>query len=621
MTSLVQNAESAGAPQVGDSVGGSMLERALDAQGELLPYALGFFGVALPMFVFAGSYAADAAWMSLIFAQFSLNWAGCYMVVNRFGRRNEPLKPKVRAGLHIIGSLAWALVVAEIALLGFHAGRVRPVLLAMDTAAAVACFFFVSPWLEGLLLIGPAAAAPPLMAFALSGDRSDGTAACGALAVAMALCLVMNRILRKQFALAAEREALMGERAASLVVAEGLAKSKSHIVATLSHEIRNGLTGVTHVLAAAAGGGRTPPSREQLSAALAAAHDLLEVLNATLDTETAGAGRLVLATEPFDPARLARAVVLLTHPKAATKGLELNIRVDELLSPSSGAAIGDVARVRQVLSNLIGNAVKYTARGRVEVRVLRTGSDRLRFEVADTGPGLSAEELELAFEPFRRIERVGLGLPGAGLGLSLSRELARLMGGEVSAESAVGVGSRFWLDVPFDPTAAAGPAFDEPDEAPQALALAPAAARVRNLKVLIAEDDALNAAMLRAILEQLGHQVVHAHDGQRAVELAEVCQFDLIMLDGRMPILSGPDAARGVRSLPGPLGRTPIVAVIGGDVEEAEACLDAGVDQVLRKPVSVAAVARALAGALEAKNGGPRPARSASGPFEVWAAG
>jgi len=373
------------------------------------------------------------------------------------------------------------------------------------------------------------------------------------------------------------------------------------------------------VLAAAAGAGRAAPSREQLSAALAAAHDLLEVLNATLDTETAGAGRLVLASEPFDPARLARAVVLLTHPKAATKGLELNIHIDELLSPSSGAAIGDVLRVRQVLSNLIGNAVKYTARGRVEVRVLRTTPDRLRFEVADTGPGLSAEELEQAFEPFRRIERVGLGLPGAGLGLSLSRELARLMDGEVSAESAVGVGSRFWLDVPFDAAAVAADSFEAHEETPQMLA--PAAGRARNLKILVAEDDALNAAMLRAILEQLGHQVVHAHDGRRAVDLAEVCQFDLIMLDGRMPMLNGPDAARSIRALPSPLGLTPIIAVIGGDVDEAEACLDAGADQVLRKPVSVAAVARAVAGALEAKNGGPRPTRGSSGPFEIWAAG
>ncbi len=189
------------------------------------------------------------------------------------------------------------------------------------------------------------------------------------------------------------------------------------------------------MLSAAASGGRAAPSREQLSAALQAANELLEVLNATLDTETAGAGRLSVAARPFDAARLARSTVLLIRPKAAAKGLELVLHIDESVASGPGAAVGDQVRVRQVLSNLMGNAIKYTARGRVEVRVQRAGEAHLRFEIADTGPGLSGEELERAFEPFSRIDRIGLGVSGAGLGLSLSRELARLMGGEVSAES------------------------------------------------------------------------------------------------------------------------------------------------------------------------------------------
>ena len=611
MTSLAQTAEPApDAP--GD---GSIEIRALDAQGELLPYGLAFFAVALPMFVWAGAYAADAAWMSLIFAQFSLNWAGFYAAVNRMRRKDAAaLSPRRRAGLHLAAGLVWALAVAEIALFGVFAGPARPVILAMDVAAAVACCFFASPWLTGLLIVGPAAAASPLLAFVLSGDRPGATAASGALALAMALCLIMNRILRKQFTLAAEREALMAGRDASLRTAERLAKSKSHILATLSHEIRNGLTGVTHVMAAAASG-RASPSREQLSAALAAAHDLLDVLNATLDTETASAGKLVLAKRALDPARLARSVVLLSRPKAAAKGLEVSVHIDELLSSSSGAVIGDPARVRQILSNLIGNAVKYTARGRVEVRVQRRGHDRLRFEVVDTGPGLSPEELERAFEPFSRIERVGLGLPGAGLGLSLARELGRLMDGDVSAESAVGVGSRFWLDLPFDPSAAVSEDPEEPEDAP---AQGLQASAPRNLRVLVAEDDSLNAAMLRAVLEQLGHQVVHAHDGRRALELAEFCQFDLIMLDGRMPHLSGAEATREIRALASAAGQAPIIAVIGSDPEAADACLEAGVDQILRKPVTVSAVARAVTAAMEAR---PEPGWDQGDPLVHRAAG
>jgi signal transduction histidine kinase/ActR/RegA family two-component response regulator len=570
--------------------------RALDAQAELLPYALAFFGVAMPAFVWAGAHAADAAWMSAIFIQFSLNWAAFY-ALTRLLRRKPQLRDstRVRTALHIGAGLLWSFTVAEIAVFGAGAGPARDVILSMDVAAAVTCCFFAAPSLESLLIVGSSAAAGPLTALGLlSGEQAVFTAASGALAMAMALCLILNRILRRQFALAAERDHLIVQRAASLAQAERLAKSKSHILATLSHEIRNGLSAVTHVLSAAAGmSGRAAPSREQLSAALNATHELLDVLNATLDTETAGAGRLTLVTRPFDGARLARASVMLWRPRAAAKGLELDIHVEDAAA-ATGAAMGDPVRVRQILSNLIGNAVKYTARGRVEVRVQRCGADRIRFEVADTGPGLTPEELARAFEPFSRIERVGLGLPGAGLGLSLSSELARLMGGEVLAESATGVGSRFWFELPFD---AAAVTAAEPEADEEVRPNAPAAPG-RSLRVLVAEDDALNAAMLRAMLEQLGHQVVHAHEGRRALELAEICNFDLIMLDGRMPHLTGPEAAGEIRALSGAAGDAPIIAVIGGDTDEVEDCVLAGADEVLRKPVTVTAVARAVAAAL-----------------------
>jgi signal transduction histidine kinase/CheY-like chemotaxis protein len=585
----------------------SVEARSLDAQAELLPYALAFFGVALPVFVWAGAYARDSVWMSAIFVQFSLNWAAFYAVTNLLGRRPELRQSvKLRSVLHIGAGLLWSLAVGEIALFGAYAGPAREAILSMDVAAAVACCFFSAPSLTALLAIGTAAAVGPLWVLTpLTDERPLFTGVSGALALAMALCLILNRILRKQFALAAEREELIALRATSLADAEGLAKSKSQILATLSHEIRNGLSAVTHVLASAAGmSGRAAPSREQLTAALNATHELLDVLNATLDTETAGAGRLTLSSRAFDGARLARATVLLWRPRAVAKGLELDIHVEEA-AIGSGAAMGDPVRVRQILSNLIGNAVKYTARGRVEVRMQRCGPDRIRFEVADTGPGLTPEELARAFEPFSRIERVGLGLPGAGLGLSLSSELARLMGGEVMAESAVGVGSRFWFDLPFDPAAAIPAEPDAEDEARPV-----AAAATGRLRVLVAEDDALNAAMLRSMLEQLGHQVVHAHDGRRALELAELCNFDLIMLDGRMPHLTGPEAAREIRALNGAAGEAPIVAVIGGDADDVQECVLAGADEVLRKPVTVTAVARAVASALskarrKAANDGP----------------
>lgn len=577
--------------------GASLTAQELQAQGALLPYSLAFFAVTLPMFVWAGSYAVNAVWMSALLAQFAINWAAFYFAFNWLKRRGAgEMSERDRLLAHLGGGLLWAVTVAELSLFGVHAGPVSDVILMMAAAVATACFFFSSPCLLSLLVVGPVAAATPLIAlWATAKDRTIFPVTFGGLAMALALCFILNRILRRQFALAAEREGLIASRAASLAKAETLAKSKSDILATLSHEIRNGLTGVTHVLAAAAGASGRPPSREQLGAALDATHQLLEVLNATLDTEIAGQGRLSVAVKPFDPCRMARDMVLLCRPNASAKDLEVTVHIDDGLdSATCGAAIADATRTRQILSNLIGNAVKYTQRGRIEVRVQRSDERGVRIEIADTGPGLSSDELERAFQPFCRIDRTGLGLPGAGLGLSLSRELARLMGGEVSAQSAVGVGSRFWLDLPYDPTSAA------PEQAPSAegQAQAKSAPPAQNLRILIAEDDQLNAAMLRAILEQLGHQVVHVRDGQRAVDLAAVCAFDLIMLDGRMPNMTGAEAAEAIRALDGGASKAPIVAVIGGGSEEAEECTVAGADQVLRKPVSVAAVARAVASAV-----------------------
>jgi signal transduction histidine kinase/CheY-like chemotaxis protein len=577
--------------------GVSLTAQELQAQAALLPYALVFFAVTLPMFVWAGSYALNAAWMSALLAQFAINWAAFYLAVGWLRRQKaEDVGDRKRLLIQLAGGLLWAVTVAEISLFGVYAGPVSDIILMMGAAVAAACLFFSSPCLPSLLIVGPAAAAAPTIAlWATAHDRNVFPLTLGGLAMAMALCLILNRILRRQFTLATERETLIAARAESLAKAEILAKSKSDILATLSHEIRNGLTGVTHVLAAAAGASGRPPSRDQLAAALDSTHQLLEVLNATLDTETAGQGRLSVAAKPFDPRRMARDLVLLNRPNASAKAIEISVHVDSSLDEAmSGAAVADAIRSRQILSNLIGNAVKYTQRGRIEVRVQRADERTVRVEIADTGPGLSPEELERAFQPFSRIDRTGLGLPGAGLGLSLSRELARLMGGEVSAQSAVGVGSRFWLDLPYDPLASA-PA-ERVEASVEARAAAPPPAQ--NLRILVAEDDQLNAAMLRAILEQLGHQVVHARDGRRAVELAEVCAFDLIMLDGRMPYMTGAEAAEAIRALDGEAGRTPIVAVIGGGAEEAEECTSAGVDEVLRKPVSVAAVARSVASAV-----------------------
>jgi signal transduction histidine kinase/ActR/RegA family two-component response regulator len=570
--------------------GESVADQSLAAQAALLPQALGVFGVCLPIYVWAGSFARDSAWMSASLAIFAINWGCFYFTVQQL-KRPELQETGVRTRVHLLCGLLWSAAVWQMAAFADHAGAPRETLLMMTVGAAVICLFFTAPSLPSLITVGPIAMAGPLAAL-LSRPQSSGVgqAAWGGFALASMLLLILNRNLRRQYQLAAEREQLARERTASLEEAERLARSKSALVATLSHEIRNGLTGVAHVLAAAAGqGGRAQPSREQSAAALAAANDLIAVLNATLDTETAEAGQLRVDTAPFDPVSLVRELALVARPQAAAKGLELHVFVEPALdSRRAGAAFGDAVRVRQVLANLISNAVKYTVRGRIEARVERSGEHRLAIAIADTGPGLSSEELVEAFEPFRRVERTAAGLPGAGLGLSLSKRLVALMGATLTTDSAVGVGSCFTLDLQYD----AGALIDV-GERP---ADSEAAMMEGALKVLMAEDDGLNAAMLRTILEQLGHQVVHAQNGKRAVDLARAVGFDLIMLDGRMPQMRAPDAIRAIRKLAAPVGQAPIVAVIGGDAaEEAGECVAAGADAVMRKPVSVAAVARAIA--------------------------
>ena len=565
-----------------------------------MPYALGFFGICLPVFVMLGVRTPNASWLAVSLGAYGFVWALFYLVLDWLKRTPGALENvEQRTRLQMAAGLLWAIALFQTSFFAAGAGWLSETLLVLCAGAAAGVIFFASPTLPGLLVIAPVAAAGPILVLK-SNPATDyvGNLVESGLALCMALTLILNRHLREHFTLNLERQGLIEDRELALKDARRLAKSKSDIVATLSHEIRNGLSGVAHVLAGALGAGsRGAPSREQLKAALHAAHDLVDVLDATLDSETAEAGTLSVGARPIDVPRLVEELVLLNRPNAAAKGVELGAQVDDVLAGGCGAAIGDSARVRQVLNNLVGNAVKYTMRGRIEVRAHRVVNNRVRIEVVDSGPGLSAEELKHAFVPFKRIERTGAGIPGAGLGLSLSRQLASLMGGEVGAESAPGVGSSFWLDLPFDAKAsldeasAAGP---EPQSRP--------------LRVLVVEDDSLNAAMLRAVLEQLGHRVLHAQDGRRAIDLMKVSEFDLVMLDGRMPGMDGPDTAREIRGLACPAGDLPIVAAIGGDADEAQAMTDAGADTVLRKPVTVASVARAVADAGAIKANGRRRA-------------
>jgi signal transduction histidine kinase/ActR/RegA family two-component response regulator len=570
------------APRPGATAGA----QALDAQTALLPYALGCFAVTLPIYVWVGSYAANAVWMTGSFVTFAIAWGAFYGIV-KWLKTPGAADLKARGRAQILGGLLWAGAIAQCAIFADGAGPARETLLIASLGAAAICTVFTSPWLPSLLIVAPAAFAGPLIALFTGPDGQDlARIAWGGVALTLALALLVNRILRRQFALAAEREALMVECAEQAAAAQRLAHSKSNLIATLSDEIRNGLTGVAHTLAAAAGrGGRAAPSREQLASALAAANDLMTVLNTTLDAETAETGGLTVETGPVDLPALARDLTASHRPAAVAKGLEIGLHVaPELFAASTGAAVADPVRLRQALDALIGNAVKFTVRGRVEVRVTQPHAGRIAVEVADTGPGLSDDDLVSAFEPFQQIARTSAGTYGAGLGLTLARRLAALMDGDVRAESAMGVGSCFTLELPYDASA--------PRDVQVGADAEPAVAR--SLKILLIEDERLDAAGLRMHLEQLGHQVVHAADARRGLELARGCELDVAVISASLKGQEATQTIGELRALDGAAGQIPVLAMIGGDGCDAEACLAAGARAVVRKPANAPALARAL---------------------------
>jgi signal transduction histidine kinase/CheY-like chemotaxis protein len=568
--------------------------QALDAQTALLPYALACFAATLPIYVWAGLHAANAQWMAGSFVIFAIAWSAFYCIVNWL-KKPAAEDLKIRARVQILGGLLWAGAIAQSAAFADGAGPARETLLLASLAGAAVCAIFTAPWLPSLLIVTPAAFAGPLIAlFSRPESQELAKLAWGGVALTLVLALMVNRILRVQFALFAEREALIAESASQAEAARRLAHSKSNLLATLSDEIRNGLTGVAHTLAAAAGrGGRAAPSREQLAAALAAANDLLAVLNTTLDAETAEVGGLTVETRPVDLPALARDLVTAHRPAALAKGLEIALHVaPDLAAATEGATIADAIRARQALAALIGNAVKFTVRGRIEVRVTLSAARRIAIEVADTGPGLAEDDLAAAFEPFRQVARTSAGTYGAGLGLTLARRLAELMGGVIRAESAVGVGSCFTLELPYDAAATldfqSGEAsFHEPTQA-------------RSLKILLVEDEQLHAASLRGHLEQLGHQVLYAADSRRGIDLARVCDLDVAMISAELKDDSGVRAIAELRALGGAPARTPVLAMIGGEGSDAEACVAAGARAVVRKPANAPALARALSEALAA---------------------
>jgi PAS domain S-box-containing protein len=380
-----------------------------------------------------------------------------------------------------------------------------------------------------------------------------------------------------------ERKALDAALHDAKVRAEAASAAKSAFLANMSHEIRtplNGVIGMAHLLRL---GGLSPEQAERLDRLEHSANHLLEVLNAVLDLSKIEAGRLVLEEGPVRVESVVADVVGIVEEDARRRHLQ--VRCDIGACPTN--LLGDATRMQQALLNYVGNAVKFTERGSITIRVRCLSEDAsgavLRFEVTDTGPGIEPDVLHRLFASFEQGDRSTTRKSGGtGLGLAITRKLAELMGGQAGAESRPGAGSTFWFTVHCrqDDVPAAEVVQVAPQDVENALR-----ARHGGARLLLAEDNDINREVAVALLEDVGLVVETAEDGSQALANAAAGDYALVLMDVQMPVLDGLEATRAIR-VKWPRGTLPIVAMTASAFSEDKArCEAAGMDDFLSKPV------------------------------------
>ncbi|WP_425256720.1 PAS domain S-box protein [Rubrivivax sp. RP6-9] len=377
-----------------------------------------------------------------------------------------------------------------------------------------------------------------------------------------------------------ERRQFEGALAAARDAAEAASRAKSAFLANTSHELRTPLNGMLHLAQMARDPALDGERRQQYLEQIAdSAQNLATIISDILDLSKIEAGHLDLERMPFDLGALLRTVQRGYATLAAARDLPLTL---ELGPGVDGGALGDALRVRQILSNYLSNALKFTAAGSVQLQAWRSG-DQVRFEVHDTGPGIDDATQARLFHPFTQADQsTTRRFGGTGLGLSICRELAQLMGGTVGVRSRFGAGSVFWADLPL-PACPAPAALAHDGSAAGALQL-------RGVRVLMAEDNPVNMLIAVALLERWGVQVEQASDGRLAVEAVERAHaaghpFDAVLMDVQMPVMSGHEATRMLRERDS--GRhLPIIALTAAAlVSERQAAIGAGMDDFLTKPI------------------------------------
>jgi PAS domain S-box-containing protein len=403
--------------------------------------------------------------------------------------------------------------------------------------------------------------------------------------------------------------------------AEAATAAKSLFLASMSHEIRTPMNAVLGLLGLLRRTGLAPAQEAYAAKAERAARSLLGLLNAVLDFSKIEAGRMELDPQPFGLAALLQEVAELLSASLGDKPVSLRVELDPALPAT---LVGDALRLRQVLVNLGGNAVKFTEAGEVVLclAVVERRGDAVHVDVSvrDSGIGMEPQALERIFQDFGQADAsTARRYGGTGLGLAISRHLVRLMGGELQVQSAPGQGSAFSFRLSL-PVAEEAPAPAEP-QAPAA-PLSAHVPRLPGLRVLVVEDNEFNREVALELLRLEGAQVTLAHDGREGVAAVQAAPdgFDAVLMDLQMPVMGGLAATAALRALPGG-ARLPIVAMTANAMEaDRQACLDAGMNEHISKPFELDLVVRVLLRLAGRPTAAAAPAEAAAGALDDAAA-